>query len=659
MTENPALQSNLPQIGRLPAPIRMAGATLGHAALAAAAMRLIPIAGGTASSYWPAAGWTLALMLLGGRQYAWAAFTGTLLANAYVGIPPLVALGPAIAASTGLLVAHALLERDGRFDPRLLTMRQYLAFLGKGALPASALSAMMGTSWLVLFGTLPGPHFPQALVLWWMGDLLGLIIVTPLMLIWLLQPPRWENKRRLPESIAVTVVCALVGQVIFMNPWPEWTSHLPLKGYWLFPIIAWAGARLGRRSVLLMVVIASGQAMLSVYWNTGFFANTDVIRQYVDVWAYLIMLSLIGLSAAITLREARQAARDLRIAATAFECQEGMIVTDANMRILRTNQSFSRIMGYSEEEVLGKTPSFMRADRHAASYYEGAWRMAHARGVWADETWCRRRNGEVFPQWLAATAVRDANGTITNFVVTHTDISYRKQKEAEMRVRQYEQRNALVREVHHRIKNNLQGITGLLRQFGRAHPETMEAMSHVISQVRSIAVIHGLQGRSAGMTVHLCELTSAIAAETASVWQTPVRVDVPDDWIPCALSDDEAVPMALVISELITNAIKHADPRETGVDVRLRKGNRPDLLLIRISNRGCWQPAQPEGKPLRGGLDLVDAMLPHGGAGVEHASENGHVHATLTVEPPIISLSPAPERGATNDHENPSPAPAG
>ncbi|MGJ4748877.1 PAS domain S-box protein, partial [Leptospira sp. SA-E8] len=165
---------------------------------------------------------------------------------------------------------------------------------------------------------------------------------------------------------------------------------------------------------------------------------------------------------AIGLYEIRQAANAQRVAATVFECQEGMIVTDADGRILRVNKSFTRIMGYDESEVLGETTGFMHSGRHPASYYENAWRMTREHGVWAHETWHRRKNGEVFPQWLTSTAVQDSAGRTTNYVITHTDISYRKKKEAALQTRQAQQRDALVREVHHRIKNNLQGITGLL-----------------------------------------------------------------------------------------------------------------------------------------------------------------------------------------------------
>jgi PAS domain S-box-containing protein len=76
----------------------------------------------------------------------------------------------------------------------------------------------------------------------------------------------------------------------------------------------------------------------------------------------------------------KQAEEDQRVAAVAFECQEGMIITDEELRILRTNHSFARITGYSNEEVLGQPTTFLRSDRHPASFYENIWRMCPGTG---------------------------------------------------------------------------------------------------------------------------------------------------------------------------------------------------------------------------------------------------------------------------------------
>lgn len=412
---------------------------------------------------------------------------------------------------------------------------------------------------------------------------------------------------------------------------------------------------MGMHTMLGLLCIAAVQSMMSVSQNIGFFANPSDDFRLANGWMYLITLTVVGLVLAIYFRERRRTEADLRIAATAFECQEGMIITDANLRILRTNQSFTRIMGYSEAEVLGKTTTFMRSDRQPASFYENAWRTAREHGVWNDEVWHTRKNGEIFPQWLTATAVKDAHGAITHYVVTHTDITYRKRREAELQAAQVTQRDALVREVHHRIKNNLQGITGLLRQFALANPELARPIDQVIGQVRGIAAIHGLQGRTTEGIVRLCELTGLIASDVSALWQVPVRVDIPSSWTPCLVAEAEAVPLALVLNELIINAVKHAQPPSGEVEIRLRKGARPDHIHLRISNRGEWQPAERTSANGRSGLQLVDSMLPHVGAQLSRELADGMIHVHLVIEPPVISLEvPRKQHESANDTQNPA-----
>lgn len=635
---------------KTPAPVRLLGAALIYVVLGWIAQRMFSI-DGVVGFFWPASGWALAVLLLGGRRYAWTIALGAF-AVLWLNRAPLTAALPAsLGATASALLGQWLLRRDVDFDTSFVRLRDYGQLLLKAALLASSVSALVGVSSATLFGFLPVDQFVASAFQWWAGDALGVMLITPLVMT--LQRPRHKflDEGRGLETVLVLLAGALAGQVILLGWLPELLNLMPRKAYWLFPLIVWSAVRLGLLPVLAFLLMTTVQSMIGIDGNYGFFANPAPEYRVLDGWFFISTLALVGITLAVYFKEREKDEAELRIAATAFECQEGMIITDAAMRILRTNQSFSRIMGYSQEEVLGQRTTFMRSDRQPVSFYENAWRTAREQGIWNDEVWHRRKNGEVFPQWLTATAVKNDKGVITNYVVTHTDISYRKQKEAELLARQLEQRDALVREVHHRIKNNLQGITGLLRQFGQQHREVQEPINLAIAQVRSIAVIHGLQGRSADLRVRLCELTPAIATETAALWQSPVRVDLPDSWIPCLVAEAEAVPMALIISELITNAAKHARPPEQGIDVRLRKGERPEQLLIRISNPGTWAAG---GRSARGGLQLVDAMLPRSGAQILRTSEDGMIHVTLVLEPPVISLEvPRKMHAPASDTQSP------
>ncbi|TRX02656.1 EAL domain-containing protein [Candidatus Methylobacter oryzae] len=127
--------------------------------------------------------------------------------------------------------------------------------------------------------------------------------------------------------------------------------------------------------------------------------------------------------------EQKQAEAELRIAATAFESQEGMSITDADQMILKVNKAFTRITGYGPEEVIGHTHSLLKSGRHDAHFYRALQYSLKKNGYWEGEIWNRRKNGEIYPQWLSITTVSDANNRITNYVAAFTDIT--KDKEAE------------------------------------------------------------------------------------------------------------------------------------------------------------------------------------------------------------------------------------
>jgi diguanylate cyclase (GGDEF)-like protein/PAS domain S-box-containing protein len=120
------------------------------------------------------------------------------------------------------------------------------------------------------------------------------------------------------------------------------------------------------------------------------------------------------------------AENDLRIAATAFESQEGILVTDANNVILRVNRAFTKVTGYSAEDAIGKTPALLTSGYHDADFYESMWRSINETGLWEGEIWNRRKNGEVYPEHLIITAVKDNAGVVTNYVATLNDITVHK-----------------------------------------------------------------------------------------------------------------------------------------------------------------------------------------------------------------------------------------
>lgn len=143
------------------------------------------------------------------------------------------------------------------------------------------------------------------------------------------------------------------------------------------------------------------------------------------------VLNYVGVFSDIT--ERKQAESNIRIAATAFESQEGMFITDAKGIILRVNKAFTDITGYLPEECIGNSPGILRSGRHDAAFYDEMRKCIEETGSWQGEIWNRRKNGEIFPEWLTISSVKDNEGQVTHHVSTLTDITLRKATENEIK----------------------------------------------------------------------------------------------------------------------------------------------------------------------------------------------------------------------------------
>lgn len=142
-------------------------------------------------------------------------------------------------------------------------------------------------------------------------------------------------------------------------------------------------------------------------------------------------IGYIGYCLDITERKLTEA--ELRIAAIAFESQAGMLVTNAKAEILRVNQAFSKITGYSSEDLIGKNPRILHSGRHDSFFYKTMWENIINTNSWEGEVWNRRKNGEIYPEHLIITAVKNEIGNVTNYVATLTDITLSRNAADEIR----------------------------------------------------------------------------------------------------------------------------------------------------------------------------------------------------------------------------------
>jgi PAS domain S-box-containing protein len=113
---------------------------------------------------------------------------------------------------------------------------------------------------------------------------------------------------------------------------------------------------------------------------------------------------------------------------------EGILITDTSGHIQAVNPAFKLITGYGIEDVIGETPAMLKSGRHDTGFYRQMWERLCEEGKWAGEIWNRRKNGDILPEWLNITAIRDSTGSIQQYVGLFTDITAHKQVEEQLRL---------------------------------------------------------------------------------------------------------------------------------------------------------------------------------------------------------------------------------
>jgi PAS domain S-box-containing protein len=251
-----------------------------------------------------------------------------------------------------------------------------------------------------------------------------------------------------------------------------------------------------------------------------------------------------------------------------------------------------------------------------------------------------RQNGSERWVWVRTFPIRDEMGSVQRIAGLAEDVTERRAAEETRLQHLRAQRDNLVREVHHRIKNNLQGVAGLLRNHIVRVPTARDVLQNAITQIHTVALVHGLQGRAGYDEVRLCDVMQAICDALESLMGTAIERDLPALRGPqCAhVAPDEAVPVSLIVNELVINAVKHRQPG-SGVRVDVRFAN--ELAEIVVTNRGA--PLAPgfslsTGKGLGTGLMLVRSLMPPNASSLDFRCADGNIQAIFTLRAPIVTV---------------------
>jgi PAS domain S-box-containing protein len=311
-------------------------------------------------------------------------------------------------------------------------------------------------------------------------------------------------------------------------------------------------------------------------------------------------------------QEAELAERKLRLLAFTLNCaRDAFIISDLKNTILFVNQATVEMYGFAEEELVGKNVRLLRPADFPPDLTEQI-RTGTRAGGWAGEVQNVRKNGESFPIELWTSTVRNDQGEPVALVGVAREITRRKLVEARLRT-SLREKEVLLKEIHHRVKNNLQVISSLLSLQASKLPgdDMVDILKESQTRVKSMALVHEELYQSDDFSrIDFADYAHRLTTSLFHTYRpetTPITLAVDVEEI--FLTVDTAIPCGLIINELVSNALKYAfHGRESGrVVIRLARDGEEYRLTIADDGIGLPGNIDPETAESLG-LQLVNTL---------------------------------------------------
>ena len=310
-----------------------------------------------------------------------------------------------------------------------------------------------------------------------------------------------------------------------------------------------------------------------------------------------------------------------------------MALFDAQtLRVQQLNQTAMSFFGRPSEQLLGATPEEC-CPADLAQALRGWLSAVATGGPRRQHEW--KQDGEPHRTWECRfVPLEEVGQAPSQLLMVATDVTEQRAAEQARLQAAIDQREVLVREVHHRIKNNLQGVAGLLQQTAARNPDVSRVLGEAVSQVQAIAQVYGLQVGVSGPLAAV-SLMQGIASSVQRTFGCVIRSQVLGE-VPHELPEAESIPFALVLNELLTNAVKHGK----GGELQCELAVVDDGIALRVSGQGQL----PEGFDLTrlragvAGLGLVRALLPRRTSRFTLTQQGDRVVAQVDLLPPAVRL---------------------
>jgi len=320
------------------------------------------------------------------------------------------------------------------------------------------------------------------------------------------------------------------------------------------------------------------------YIGASIYQLLDVKRDFIAV---------VGFQEDITERKRAEEDRERLFKAIEI-AKEAVSIQSPDLITVYENDAMANLFGYEKGELIGKHVSILNADATSEATMRQIVEDIGKDGYWEGEVHNKRKDGSEFLTYASTTAIKDRDGKIINFISAQHDITERKQAEEKIKT-SLKEKELMLREIHHRVKNNMQIISSLLNLQAQniKDKESLEMFKESQNRVRSMALIHERLYQSKDFTrIDFADYVQGLISHVFTAYRVSpspptVKVDTKD----MLLDINTAIPCGLIINELISNSMKHAFPdgRKGRLTVSMKRINKKKIELM-VSDTGIGFP---------------------------------------------------------------------
>ena len=266
---------------------------------------------------------------------------------------------------------------------------------------------------------------------------------------------------------------------------------------------------------------------------------------------------------------------------------------DTSNRVTDWNTGAARLLGYTEEEIIGQSGAiFFTPEDQARDEPQREIGTALKFGTAEDERWHVRKDGSRFRASGVLTKLCDDEGRFIGFAKVFRDVTEREQARERLQ-RSLAEKDALLREIHHRVKNNLQVIVSLLGLQSRyiQDPTALGCLEETTNRVRAISRIHeALYGATNLASVQFSPYLHQLVQDLTAFYDVAQRIQTNVEAAPLTLDIEHAVPLALITNELVCNAMKHAFPDRESGGIIVTLVTQPEGAELTVRDNGIGLP---------------------------------------------------------------------